>query len=68
MAFYDKYYDVLRQKSLEIGLFMYIPVFSGGIPEFEPHTLGILVARARIPEWGLGFRNSGLFPGLSASL
>ena len=50
------------------GLFYVHSGLFSGIPDFEPRTPGIPDARARSPEWGLGFRNSGLFSGLSASL
>ena len=58
----------LDKKVRKSGLFYVHSGLFSGIPDFEHRTPGIPNARARSPEWGLGFRNSGLFSGLSASL
>ena len=47
--------------------FIYDPDFFR-VSDFETRTPGIPDARARSPEWGLRFRNSGHLSGLSASL
>ena len=49
------------------ALFIYITDFFR-VPDFEPRPPRIPDARARSPELSLGFRNSRLFSGLSASL
>ena len=66
-SFSTKIVTFLDKKVRKSKLFMYIPDFFG-FPDFEPRTPGIPEARATSPEWGVGFRNSGLFSGLSASL
>ena len=67
LTFLDKtvrksdFFCTFRTFSSRSGLF-------SRIPDFERRTPGISDVRARSPEWSLGFWNSGLFSGRSASL
>ena len=63
---------IFGQKSPEFqvqsGLFTFIPDFLWEFRTLNPALREFRRYIPRSPEWGLGFRNSGLFSGLSASL
>ena len=64
LSFLKKNYDVFWTTKSVIRTFWYPFRTFSGIPDFEPRTPGVPNARARSPERGLGFRNSGFFPDL----